>query len=369
VSDVSIDANLGWNAGSDTDSHDVYFGTNSPPAPLGNQTLTSYDLGTLSNSTTYFWRIDEVNATGTTMGAEWSFTTVSAPTGTMVHIDTLTGSSTPGSRNRWTVSVQIDVMDQDTAPIAGVVVDSSWSNGASGGASCTTNASGQCSVSKSNLKANVASVVFGVDNLSGSDVSYASGANAVSQVTVFKDGGGGNLLPNAINDNYTTNFEQPVSGNVLDNDDEGDAPATVTSYDSTSVQGVSISVSAGGDFSYTPPADYAGGDSFSYTITDSNGDSDSAAVSITVNSDTGGGLVLSVSKSRAKGAWFSDLIWSGGTGTEQVTITRGGVLVSGSPTANDGAFSEPMGKKVSGSYIYEVCEPNSDICASDTVSF
>jgi hypothetical protein len=33
---------------------------------------------------------------------------------------------------------------------------------------------------------------------------------------VFKDGGSGNLLPNAINDSYTTDFDVPLSGNVLD---------------------------------------------------------------------------------------------------------------------------------------------------------
>jgi len=369
ASSVSITANLSWTAGSNTDSHNVYFGTGSPPASQGNQTGTGYNPGTLSNNTTYFWRIDEVNATGTTMGAEWSFTTVGAPVATMVHVDALTGSSTPGSRNRWMVSVQIDVMDQDTAPIAGVVVDGSWSNGASGGASCTTNASGQCSVSKSNLKANVASVVFGVDNLSDSDVSYNSGANAVSQVTVFKDGGGGNFLPNAVNDSYTTTVDVSVSGNVLDNDDEGDAPATVTSYDSTSVQGGSISVLADGDFSYTPPAGYQGGDTFGYTITDSNGDTDSATVSITIDSGEGGDLALTVSKSKDKGTWYSDLSWFGGVGTGQVTITRDESTITGPSTANDGAFSEPMGKKVSGTYIYEVCEIDSGMCASDTVSF
>jgi len=367
---VSIDANLSWTAGSDTESHDVYFGTSSSPALQGNQAGTSFDPGPLAYSTTYYWRVDEVNAEGTTTGAEWSYTTeVTPPVVTAVHVDALTGSSTPGSRNRWTVSVQIDAVDEGNAPVSGVIVDGTWSNGATGGTSCTTNASGQCSVSKGNLKAGVASVVFSVDNLSGTGVSYGSGANTVSQVTVFKDGGGGNLLPTAVNDSYSTTVDVPTSGNVLDNDDEGDAPATVTSHDGTSTQGASISVLADGSFSYTPPAGFEGGDSFSYTITDSNGDSDSATVSITINTGAGGALTLSVSKSKEKGIWFSDLIWSGGVGIGQVTITRNESAVSGSPTANDGAFSESMGKRVSGNHTYEVCEIDSGVCASDTVSF
>ena len=35
----------------------------------------------MANDTTYYWRIDEVNAEGTTTGNVWSFTTVAAPAG------------------------------------------------------------------------------------------------------------------------------------------------------------------------------------------------------------------------------------------------------------------------------------------------
>jgi hypothetical protein len=62
----------------------VYFGTDSTPdagEDHGNQTATTYEPGTLSNGTTYYWRIDEVNANGTTTGTVWSFTTVVAVPG------------------------------------------------------------------------------------------------------------------------------------------------------------------------------------------------------------------------------------------------------------------------------------------------
>ena len=61
----------------------MYFGTTSPGTFKGNQTATTYNPGTLATSTTYYWRIDEKNATGTTTGDVWSFTTtsiVAAPT-------------------------------------------------------------------------------------------------------------------------------------------------------------------------------------------------------------------------------------------------------------------------------------------------
>ncbi|MHC4738451.1 MAG: DNRLRE domain-containing protein [Planctomycetota bacterium] len=78
---VSITADLSWTAGSGSTSSDVYFGTSSPGASQGNQTATTFDTGTMFNNTTYYWRIDEINAAGTTTGTVWSFTTIVAAPG------------------------------------------------------------------------------------------------------------------------------------------------------------------------------------------------------------------------------------------------------------------------------------------------
>src|SRR6185436_13891760 len=75
---VATNAQLSWTAGSNTTSHDVRFGTANPPPFLVNQAGTTYNPGTLTNNTTYFWRIDEKNGSGTTTGTVWSFTTVAA---------------------------------------------------------------------------------------------------------------------------------------------------------------------------------------------------------------------------------------------------------------------------------------------------
>jgi|GEM_PF-283760 len=76
---VGITTDLSWTTGSGATSHDVYFGTVNPPPSIGNQTGTTYDTGTMAYSTTYYWRIDEKNAGGTTTGTVWSFTTVAVP--------------------------------------------------------------------------------------------------------------------------------------------------------------------------------------------------------------------------------------------------------------------------------------------------
>ena len=74
----------------------------------------------------------------------------------------------------------------------------------------------------------------------------------------------------------------PVSGNLLDNDDPGDEPATVTAADATSANGGTVTVDIGGNYTYTPPAGFTGEDSFGYTITDANGDVSAATVVITI---------------------------------------------------------------------------------------
>ncbi len=70
---------LGWTAGDGANFHDVYFGTNPTPGPAEfkiRQNFTVYWAGSLTPGTTYYWRIDEVEADGVTIhkGDVWSFT-------------------------------------------------------------------------------------------------------------------------------------------------------------------------------------------------------------------------------------------------------------------------------------------------------
>jgi hypothetical protein len=79
---VSPDTVLSWSPGYLAISHDVYFGSeNPPPLVSSNQPDTTYDpTETLSNGVTYYWRIDEKTAAGTTTtGDVWSFKTLVEP--------------------------------------------------------------------------------------------------------------------------------------------------------------------------------------------------------------------------------------------------------------------------------------------------
>ena len=89
--ELAVDLNviLNWRAGDFAVSHDVYFGTNfddvneADPGTgggvyKGNQTATSYNRRGLEIGTTYYWRIDSVNAANPDSpwrGHVWKFTT------------------------------------------------------------------------------------------------------------------------------------------------------------------------------------------------------------------------------------------------------------------------------------------------------
>ena len=80
-SDAASSTTLGWKAGDDAVQHDIYLGTSSNDVANGTggtyqsrQPGLSFDPGTLDTSTTYYWRVDEVDAaSGVVTGEVWSF--------------------------------------------------------------------------------------------------------------------------------------------------------------------------------------------------------------------------------------------------------------------------------------------------------
>lgn len=67
-----------------------------------------------------------------------------------------------------------------------------------------------------------------------------------------------------------------------------------------------------------------------------------------------------------KGWYYADLSWGGNSTATAVDIYRNGVKVAGG-TSNDGAHRDRIGKGVSGSYTYRVCEAGSTTaCSNET---
>lgn len=91
----------------------------------------------------------------------------------------LAGSST-SSGSQWTANVRITVTRSDS-PMQAVSVSGTWSNGATGAASCITGSDGQCTVSKSGIKKNVGSVRFTVNTVAGSSTFTGTSSIAIAK--------------------------------------------------------------------------------------------------------------------------------------------------------------------------------------------
>ena len=92
-----------------------------------------------------------------------------------IHVGDLDGSTTTVRKN-WNATVTITVHNASHGPAANITVTGDWSGGTTGTSSCITNASGQCSVTSSNMNSKKTSVTFSVTGLAGSGYTY-NGAN------------------------------------------------------------------------------------------------------------------------------------------------------------------------------------------------
>lgn len=81
---IELDDDLTWDFGADTDTYDLYFGTDNPPTTLVVDNAAAgatgtYDPGAMNATETYYWQVDSRNTNGYTSGQVWSFTTICGP--------------------------------------------------------------------------------------------------------------------------------------------------------------------------------------------------------------------------------------------------------------------------------------------------
>lgn len=89
-----------------------------------------------------------------------------------LHVASMTGSPSSGRKNTWSATVTIAVQDATNSKVSGAKVTATWSVGT---VSCTTDTTGACRLSKSNLT--VSSITLTVNGVSKSGYTYDSSSN------------------------------------------------------------------------------------------------------------------------------------------------------------------------------------------------
>ena len=169
ASGIPVNTTLSWSAGAGTETHDVYFGTTPGSLSLASngQTGTSYSPGTLNTSTTYYWRVDETNTIGTTVGNEWSFVT-SANTGpTELQVTSIVLSTVNAGKGNKNGQAVVTVVDDLGNPIGGATVTAEFSGSFNESVSGSTSGSGSVTFTTDATAKGGASFTFCVTEISG----------------------------------------------------------------------------------------------------------------------------------------------------------------------------------------------------------
>lgn len=133
-------------------------------------TATALDLGAAGRDVAYGYGLVQAKDA-------IDYLTGGGSTDTPIHVADLDGTKTLSTKS-WKATVTIKVVDASGAAVSGVVVTGAWSGGYSGSASCTTGASGTCSVSTGNMKLTKTSVTFTVSGLTATGYVYDATANS-----------------------------------------------------------------------------------------------------------------------------------------------------------------------------------------------
>jgi hypothetical protein len=86
--------------------------------------------------------------------------------------------------SRWTATVTALIVTESGQPVRGATVTGSWSNGAKGSNSCTTDTNGRCDLIKTGIRTRTGSVKLTVTNVAHAQYPYDKAANGMTSITV-----------------------------------------------------------------------------------------------------------------------------------------------------------------------------------------
>jgi CSLREA domain-containing protein len=113
-----------------------------------------------------------------------------------------------------------------------------------------------------------------------------------------------------------------------------------------------------------PSHTYAAASTYTVTLTVTDNGGATGQVSRQVTATAPPPIALSVRGYKVKGYEFVDLTWTGAT-TSTVGVYRNGTLLV--TTANDGAYTDDLNRKGSGTFTYQVCEAGGQQVCSDSL--
>ncbi len=244
----------------------------------------------------------------------------------------------------------IDVLANDSDPDGDAIFISGFSDPMNG--TVTLNADGTFNYTPKDGFSGLDSFTYTImDNNGGSDT--ATVKIFVPQV---------NAAPVAADDNVSTQEDQPVVIDALNNDSDPDGDMlAVMSFDQPA--NGTVVQNADGTFSYTPNADFNGTDTFSYTVTDGNGGTSTATVQVVVAPANDGPVAMDDSANVDEDGSVKIDVLSNDSDLDgdSLSVTEVGQPANGSVTINaDGTISYTPAEDYNGSdsFTYTISDGN-----------
>ncbi len=279
-----------------------------------------------------------------------------------MHVGDLEGTSV-NIKREWQAQVFIAVHDDYEGLVAGAKVDGSWSGDASGTSNCTTDSGGVCTVFSDNMpKKGTNNAIFSVTAITHASLSYDAADNHDPQgnssgtaIQVNKDGTTQDpgVLPNqppvAL---FTYECDDVSLTCAFDATGSSDPDGVITDFawdfgDGNASHGLTI----------IHRFSIAGVYTVVLTVTDDAEDTAQDQQNVSV------GLTLTATGYKVKGVHHADLTWSGASSTN-VDIFRDGTLIDTKPSG-DGSYTDNIGQKGGGSYVYQLCEEGTSTCSNE----
>jgi hypothetical protein len=102
----------------------------------------------------------------------------------IAHISKLNATTLRYRNGTWRANVTISVVDSNNLAVPNATVTGGFSVGGSN-LNCTTNNLGQCQINSGTIKS-ATQTTFNINNISGSNLTYAASSNSVSSITIYR---------------------------------------------------------------------------------------------------------------------------------------------------------------------------------------